>query len=179
MTEGLGSICCWSYQRRVFARGAGVRMRTPHSMAAGLFGLAITLFLTLQVTSGLTQHYIDGVLYITPQHWKVCERFVKRHTCVVDGDTVWYEGTKMRLLGIDTPEIDGKCERERQLAAVATRALTALLNEGVHTIEAHGLDRYRRTLVTIRTDRGDVVRNMIAGGFAMAFGNADKLKWCR
>ena len=39
-----------------------------------------------------------------------------RTTCVVDGDTIWYRGEKIRLVGFDTPEIDyAECENERQL----------------------------------------------------------------
>lgn len=36
-----------------------------------------------------------------------------RITCVVDGDTIWYQGTKIRLLDINTPEISRpECARE-------------------------------------------------------------------
>jgi micrococcal nuclease len=27
-----------------------------------------------------------------------------RYTCVVDGDTIWLEGEKIRMMGYDTPE---------------------------------------------------------------------------
>jgi endonuclease YncB( thermonuclease family) len=27
-----------------------------------------------------------------------------RHTCVIDGDTIWLEGVKIRVADIDTPE---------------------------------------------------------------------------
>ena len=42
-----------------------------------------------------------------------------RVTCVVDGDTVWIEREKIRLSGIDAPEVRGKCLFERDLAVRA------------------------------------------------------------
>jgi endonuclease YncB( thermonuclease family) len=50
----------------------------------------------------------------------------KRVTCVVDGDTFWQDGVKIRMEGYDTPEPQtGICGgvRERQLAARATSRL--------------------------------------------------------
>jgi micrococcal nuclease len=72
-----------------------------------------------------------------------------RVTCVVDGDTFWYRGTKIRIADINAPEL-GKpgCAREAQLAAAATRRLTALLNAGPFSLATEGreTDRYGRAL---------------------------------
>lgn len=39
-----------------------------------------------------------------------------RRTCVVDGDTFWLDGVKIRIADIDTPEIgQPQCDREYQL----------------------------------------------------------------
>jgi endonuclease YncB( thermonuclease family) len=39
-------------------------------------------------------------------------RAERRVTCVVDGDTIWQSGVKMRLLDIDTPEtFEAQCDR--------------------------------------------------------------------
>jgi micrococcal nuclease len=44
-----------------------------------------------------------------------------RRTCVVDGDTFWLEGEKIRIADIDTPEIsEPKCDAEYQLGMKAT-----------------------------------------------------------
>jgi hypothetical protein len=41
-------------------------------------------------------------------------RAARKVTCVVDGDTIWQAGVKMRLLDIDTPETSqAQCDRER------------------------------------------------------------------
>ena len=54
----------------------------------------------------------------------------ERQTCVVDGDTLWLEGAKIRLADINTPEVSQPhCASERALGEAAARRLIALLNE--------------------------------------------------
>jgi len=54
-----------------------------------------------------------------------------RANCVVDGDTFWFEGTKIRISDIDAPEIsEPRCPSERQAGETAKRRLLELLNEG-------------------------------------------------
>lgn len=72
-----------------------------------------------------------------------------RVTCVVDGNTVWIEGEKIRLEGIDAPEPRGRCYDELIAAAKATERLRVLLTENQFTIKRSGKDRYRRTLARI------------------------------
>ena len=72
-----------------------------------------------------------------------------RVTCVVDGDTFWYRGTKIRIADINAPELSKPgCEREARLAAAATRRLTTLLNAGPFSLATEGreIDRYGRAL---------------------------------
>jgi endonuclease YncB( thermonuclease family) len=51
---------------------------------------------------------------------------------VLDGDTIRTRGAVYRLVGFDTPESgsSARCERERQLAAAATRRLRQLVAGG-------------------------------------------------
>ncbi len=73
-----------------------------------------------------------------------------RITCVVDGDTFWYRGTKIRIADINAPEVSHPaCAREAALGAKATRRLTDLLNAGPFTLTVEGrrnADRYGRAL---------------------------------
>ena len=50
--------------------------------------------------------------------------------CVVDGDTIWLDGEKIRVADIDTPETRGpKCPSEGELGEKATRRLHQLLGD--------------------------------------------------
>jgi endonuclease YncB( thermonuclease family) len=61
-----------------------------------------------------------------------------RTTCVVDGDTFWLDGEKVRIADINAPETTGAaCPTERDLGEAAKRRLLALLNAGPFTLEAN------------------------------------------
>lgn len=85
-----------------------------------------------------------------------CEGSV-RVTCVVDGDTFWYRGLKIRIADINAPELGHpSCAYEAQLAETATRRLTDLLNAGpfILAVEGRETDRYGRALrVVLRRGR--------------------------
>ncbi len=72
-----------------------------------------------------------------------------RVSCVVDGDTFWYAGTKIRIADINTPETSqASCPQEAALGARAKGRLAQLLNAGPFTLEVQGrqTDRYGRAL---------------------------------
>ncbi len=80
--------------------------------------------------------------------------------CVVtDGDTVRCNGERIRLLGIDTPELPGHCRIGRHCVPGNPYAATQSLEDAlVGTIRIHrvGKDHYRRTLATLSSDKGDL-----------------------
>ena len=74
-----------------------------------------------------------------------------RVTCVVDGDTFWYLGDKIRIADINAPETGHPgCPLEARLGAQATQALLGLLNAGPFTLapwtDGRDRDRYGREL---------------------------------
>ena len=103
-----------------------------------------------------------------------------RYTCVVDGDTIWQDGEKIRLMGYDTPEpttnICGGAV-EVNLARRASDRLVQLLNQGNATIERHGSDRYGRTLAIIRVAGVDVADTLVAEGLARYWPDGPEF-WC-
>ncbi len=101
----------------------------------------------------------------------------KRITCVVDGDTIWIEGEKIRLEGFNSPEVNGRCEREKDLAKKATDELQAILSSEPISITRNGRDRYKRTLATISNSQGDIGALMIAKGVAHKW-RGRKESWC-
>ncbi|RYG89864.1 MAG: thermonuclease family protein [Alphaproteobacteria bacterium] len=78
---------------------------------------------------------------------------------VVDGDTLRCGSERVRLLGIDAPELPGHCYRGRVCAPgdpfASTRSLQSAL-VGKLTIERIDQDRYGRTLALVRGSKGDL-----------------------
>jgi micrococcal nuclease len=58
-----------------------------------------------------------------------------RVTCVVDGDTFWFDGTKIRVADIEAPEIgEPKCPSEKALGEKTKLRLREMLNAGAFDI---------------------------------------------
>lgn len=100
--------------------------------------------------------------------------------CVVDGDTLWMAGEKLRIAGIDAPEThEPKCAREGELGRRSAARLQALLNSG--TVTATAADRDRdpngRLLRNLSVHGRDVGRTLIAEGLAREYGGR-KRGWC-
>lgn len=104
-------------------------------------------------------------------------------TCVVDGDTLWLDGVKIRLKGFDTPETQTSIcggVYEISLGFRAKDRLIELLNNNSWTIEYFGRDstRERRRLATIRIDGQDVGEILIGERFARRWPDGPEF-WCR
>jgi len=103
-----------------------------------------------------------------------------RVTCVVDGDTIWYRGDKIRLADINTPEISQPaCAGEATLGAQARDRLTALLNAGAFSLEAEGrdVDRYGRLLRVVTRDGTSLGDLLVAEGLAEEW-QGRRGSWC-
>jgi len=89
---------------------------------------------------------------------------------VHDGDTLFLtDGRKVRLLGIDTPEVG---EHAECYGDVARERLRTLLPAGTHVrtvADVQPLDRYGRSLLFLFTDDGALVNlGLIRDGYAEA-----------
>lgn len=89
---------------------------------------------------------------------------------VVDGDTLRCGRERVRLLGIDAPELPGQCRRGRRCAPgdpyAATRSLRAMIG-GALRIERVGRDGYGRTLALVSSDQRDLSCHQLQRGHAM------------
>ena len=100
---------------------------------------------------------------------------------IIDGDTIDFEGMRVRLADIDTPEVRGRCAHETELAARATRRLRALLADGA--IELHRLpsgrdeDQYGRKLRIVTRDGRSVGDMLVAEGLARTW-TGRREPWC-
>ncbi|MDQ3044328.1 MAG: thermonuclease family protein [Chloroflexota bacterium] len=100
--------------------------------------------------------------------------------CVVDGDTLWLEGQKIRIADIDAPEThDYGCLAEKELGDRATQRLLQLVNGGsvsVSSIERDE-DPYGRKLRIVMVDGVGVGDTLVSEGLARYYGNGRK-PWC-
>lgn len=102
-----------------------------------------------------------------------------RITCVVDGDTFWFRGEKIRIADIDTPELSPpRCERERQLGLAAKQRLLNILNSGpLFKTTARDEDRFGRMLRIVYRDRRSVGDILVAEGLARKW-EGSRRTWC-
>lgn len=94
---------------------------------------------------------------------------------VTDGDTIRCGSERIRLLGIDAPELPGHCHGTRICAPGDPFASTSSLEEAVSatmTINRVGEDRYGRTLAMVAGQHGDLSCWQLARGHAIY-----KLQW--
>jgi endonuclease YncB( thermonuclease family) len=110
-------------------------------------------------------------------------------TRTIDGDTfearvhLWPGldmTTRVRLRGIDAPELKASCPQELQMAEAASDALRGLLSEGGVTIYHIGPDKYNGRVVadaaTART--GNVSAALLAAGHARRYSGGRRGSWC-
>lgn len=103
-----------------------------------------------------------------------------RINCVVDGDTFWFQGDKIRILDINTPETSSpQCDREYALGMQATDRLIDLLNAGPFSLEkgAEETDRYGRKLRRVTRGSQSLGEILIDEGLAERW-RGYKGNWC-
>lgn len=100
---------------------------------------------------------------------------------VVDGDTFWLNGEKIRIADIDTPETHPpRCAYEAELGARATRRLEALLREAPFELAAIGgrdEDRYGRKLRIVTRGGRSLGDMLVAEGLARTW-TGRREPWC-
>lgn len=110
---------------------------------------------------------------------------------VVDGDTlavrvkVWLDQelqTRVRLDGIDTPEIRGKCEREKEIAREAHEALRRLVLKDRSRVVLRDVayDKFggRVRARVLLPDGTDVAQSLIGAGYARPYSGGARGGWC-
>ena len=100
--------------------------------------------------------------------------------CVVDGDTFWIHGEKVRIADIDAPETHPpRCEHEAELGGQATLRLQQLLNAGPVTLASadRDIDRYGRLLRVVERDGQSLGAQLVDEGLARRW-TGRRLPWC-
>lgn len=93
---------------------------------------------------------------------------------VADGDSLVMDGRRLRLRGIDAPELGQTCSRngtEYACGREARDALAALIDGRVVTCRGWEQDRYGRLLVHCQAGEFDLNAEMVRAGWAIAYGD--------
>ncbi|PRX35253.1 Endonuclease YncB, thermonuclease family [Meinhardsimonia xiamenensis] len=92
---------------------------------------------------------------------------------VIDGDTLEVRGRKVRLFGIDAPELGQSCTRDDGRGWACGRWardwLAARLRGREVTCEKLGTDRYARTVARCAVEGEDIAEVLVRAGAAMAY----------
>lgn len=90
-----------------------------------------------------------------------------------DGDTLTLDGRRIRLLGMDSPEMMQVCRQdgvEWRCGVAARSRLAELLRAGPITCKAKGRDKYDRLLARCEAGGTDLGARMVREGLAVAYG---------
>jgi endonuclease YncB( thermonuclease family) len=152
------------------------------------FVLAAVLLL---VWPTLDPALVEPPAFLSTDPDRVAEHFTRcgpgrGHACVIDGDTFKIGQRKVRIIGIDAPELHARCPAEAHLAEQATVRLQALLNQGPFEMVGRiddMTDRYGRDLRLIRRKRADgsyqsIADDMRESGLARRYLGGFKSGWC-
>ena len=88
--------------------------------------------------------------------------------------------TRVRLRGIDAPELKAQCARELRMAEAATRSLRVLLDQGGVTIFNIGPDKYAGRVVAdaATTSTANVSSALLAAGQVRGYDGGHRSGWC-
>lgn len=95
----------------------------------------------------------------------------------VDGDTLSFAGRRVRLVGIDAPELGQTCTRAGTSYACgreARRFLDDMLENGRAECRGNEEDRYGRLLARCVSATTDLNAAMVRGGWAVAYGGYER-----
>ena len=112
-----------------------------------------------------------------------------RVLAVIDGDTIAVRAriwigqdveTRVRLAGVDAPELPGTCARESVLAAAARDLLVDKVGGAVVTLTDIRYDKFGgRVLARVETAVGeDLATLLIAAGVGRAYDGGKRASWC-
>jgi len=91
---------------------------------------------------------------------------------IVDGDTIYLNGEKIRFAGIDTPELKQTCLKKsiKDLCGVTAKQILIdkIGNNNVECI-SEGRDRYKRTLAECFVNNESLSRYLVRSGYAFAY----------
>lgn len=106
-----------------------------------------------------------------------------------DGDTITFDihgihpligdHIDIRVRGIDTPEIRGKCEQEKIQGRTARKLVESLLRKSKSIrLKDVGREKYFRVLADVEVDGKNLAEVLIKNGLAVPYDGGTKIDWC-
>ena len=170
-------------RRRLWGDRKAQRQTAGKNLSGATVGVVLTAAACAGISFGLSQskHGIGATDRSAPVtvSFGYC-KWGGGTNCVVDGDTFYVNGDKVRIAGIDAPEThEYRCPSELALGNQATEKLQAMLNSGAVTMTGIGRDRdvYGRLLRNVAVDGEDVGEAMVSAGVAREYGSGRR-SWC-
>ena len=121
----------------------------------------------------LTGLFLLAAAYAAARREKVDTLSFTGVPVVVDGDSLRFGAERVRLLGIDAPEIKQTCKRETGVYACGREArleLARYAQSGSFSCEGWRRDKYHRLLVTCKSGSKDVNSLLVESGWAVSYG---------
>ena len=108
---------------------------------------------------------------------------------VIDGDTIAVRAriwigqsvdTRVRIVGVDTPELRGECALEIELATAAQDLVIEALGDQPVTLRNVRYDKFGgRVLARVESYTGeDIARLLIAAGLGRPYDGGKRAAWC-
>jgi len=133
--------------------------------------------------------FLFGVLPVKASEKIYGSVVVDEVTSIYDGDTfrvnikgwptIIGKRIPIRVKGIDTPELRGKCQKEKELARKAKQNTVKLLRDA-KKIELQNIDRgkYFRILADVFIDGHSLADDLINKKMAVKYAGGKKVNWC-
>jgi micrococcal nuclease len=114
---------------------------------------------------------------------------VSKVTTIYDGDTftatinswpaIAGKNIGIRVSGIDTPELRGKCRKEIELARAAKKMTVGMIRSAkVIELRQMRRDKYFRIDAEVFVDGKSIAKALISAGLAIPYAGGTKISWC-
>ena len=115
---------------------------------------------------------------------------ISRVTTIYDGDTftasidswpgIAGKNIGVRISGVDTPELRGKCKKEIKLARMAKQKTVAMIRSAkVIELKRMRRDKYFRIDAEVLADGKSIAQALISAGLAVHYSGGKKTSWCQ